>query len=459
MSNERKAQGALGEERTYDSVIEITRRDLIRSLVGLGAVFVLPGTAAAEGMRDRFGRIVIQASNLELNHLTKSIGIAELGMVNTYKQNAAVVGNCLSAWVHVIQPGDISLQTGFKNEVGREFIRIDNSQAFDAMKEIEAQYNTEFVPIVAGLSFAKSMTGKYPANLLVGARVYEVDDDTSQIWSYFPGEDHSDTAPRLDVKGSEFKYYTGGQLRMAAEVPDFLDMMHLDDSESWPPDGRKKVKHLMVLVSGGPDSATTVAEARKVWPTARITPLYLQFGHDQDSGELNALARLVETYQLETPEVVDMRGISAVLPGRVLIHSGAAIMPFGNAFVLTFALAYAARARIEEIWVGMHADDVRESHEYSREYFDRIQRLAYATSRELAPRIVTPFVDVDKVTLFRYGAKLGVDYGSTWSCIRGTDVHCGKCGACLARQRAFSLAGVRDTTEYAETLPLQAQAS
>ena len=459
MSNERKAPGTLGEERTYDSVIEITRRDLIRNLAGLGAVFVLPSIAAAEGMRDRFGRIVIQVGNLELNHLTKSIGIAELGMVNTYKQNETVVGDCLSAWVHVIKPGDISLRTGFKNEVGREFIHIDNPQAFDAMKEIEAQYNIEFTPIVAGLLYTKSMTGRYPGKVLVGKQLYQVDDETSPIWRYFGEEDRSDAAPRLDVRGSEFKYYTGGQLRMATEVPDFLDMLSIVDSESRPPDSRKNVNHLMVLVSGGPDSATTVAEARKVWPTARITPLYLQFGHDQDSGELKALGRLVETYQLETPEVVDMRGVSAVLPGRVLIHSGAAIMPFGNALVLTFALAYAARARIEEIWVGMHADDVRESHEYSREYFDRIQRLAYATSREFAPRIVTPFIDVDKVTIFRYGAKLGVDYGSTWSCIRGTDVHCGKCGACLARQRAFSLAGIHDTTEYAETLPLQAQAS
>ena len=454
---------------------EITRRDLIRNLVGLSAVFVLPMTARAQesttmleseaavpvGMRNRFGRIVIRMGNLELDDQTKTIGMAEIGMVESYKQEASIVSGCLSAWVSNISLDDISLKKGFMGDSSIEYISVDNPAAFAAMKQIVNRYDTTFLPLVTGLSYGKVMTGKFPAQLHVGTKLYEVDDETRDILSYFSGNNRTNEAPRIEVRGTEFSFYQDDILRIAVEVPvQQMDEMFVSyASRSDKLHGAIDVDHLMVLVSGGPDSATTVAEARRTHPHARITPIYLQFGHEQDRGELSGVAALVEQFGLETPEVVDMGGVREVLSGRVLIHSGAAIMPFGNALVLTFALAYAARAKIKEIWVGMHADDARESHEYSREYFDHIQRLADTTSPEFAPRIVIPFIDLDKVSIFRRGAALGVDYGPTWSCIRGTDRHCGKCGACLARQRAFSLAGIKDTTEYVETLPFGALAS
>ena len=53
------------------------------------------------------------------------------------------------------------------------------------------------------------------------------------------------------------------------------------------------------------------------------------------------------------------------------------------------------------------------------------------------------------------GAKLGVNFTHTWSCYKGGDVHCGKCGTCVERREAFALAGVVDPTSYAsnEALP------
>ena len=458
-----------------DPILEMTRRDLIRTFVAMGAVFVLPLTARAQGstttlgneaalpdgMRNRFGRIVVGVGNLELNDQSKSIGMAEIGMVQSYKEEASVVGDCLSAWVSDIHLDDVSLKTGFKGDPNIEYISVNNPKAYTVMKDIVDEYDTTFLPLVTGLTYGKVMTGTYPTQLNVGGLMYEVDQELNDIWSYGIGTHRTPEASRIDVKGPEFNFYHDDVLRMAVEIP-LQKMQEVIDSFVLGGDkqqGKTDVGHLMVLMSGGPDSATAVAEARRLHPNARITPLYLQFGHEQDEGELSAFSKLVEQFGLETPEVVDMRGVRQVLSGRVLIHSGAAIMPFGNALVLTFALAYAARAGIEEIWVGMHADDVRESHEYSRGYFDRLQRLAEVTAPKLAPRLVTPFINFDKVSIFRHGASLGVDYGQTWSCIRGTTRHCGKCGACLARQRAFSLAGISDTTEYAETLPLTAVAS
>ena len=55
---------------------------------------------------------------------------------------------------------------------------------------------------------------------------------------------------------------------------------------------------------------------------------------------------------------------------------------------------------------------------------------------------------------FAEGAKLVVDFARTWSCYKGGDVHCGKCGTCVERREAFMQAGVADPTEYASRDPL-----
>ena len=48
------------------------------------------------------------------------------------------------------------------------------------------------------------------------------------------------------------------------------------------------------------------------------------------------------------------------------------------------------------------------------------------------------------------GKKLGIDYAETWSCYKGGEKHCGKCGTCVERKEALAEAGIEDTTEYEE---------
>ena len=48
------------------------------------------------------------------------------------------------------------------------------------------------------------------------------------------------------------------------------------------------------------------------------------------------------------------------------------------------------------------------------------------------------------------GAALGIDYSKTWSCYKGADIHCGKCGTCVERKEAFEAAGVKDPTIYSK---------
>jgi 7-cyano-7-deazaguanine synthase len=62
--------------------------------------------------------------------------------------------------------------------------------------------------------------------------------------------------------------------------------------------------------------------------------------------------------------------------------------------------------------------------------------------------LLRPFIHLEKAGVAKVGAKLGVDYGRTWSCYKGGDLHCGKCGTCVERIEAFVLAGLHDPTVY-----------
>jgi 7-cyano-7-deazaguanine synthase len=64
-----------------------------------------------------------------------------------------------------------------------------------------------------------------------------------------------------------------------------------------------------------------------------------------------------------------------------------------------------------------------------------------------------PFVNLTKADIVKIGSKLGVPFERTWSCYKGGELHCGRCGTCVERREAFYLAGIEDPTVYADTAP------
>ena len=69
-------------------------------------------------------------------------------------------------------------------------------------------------------------------------------------------------------------------------------------------------------------------------------------------------------------------------------------------------------------------------------------------------QLLRPFIAMNKAQIAAEGARLGVDFGRTWSCYKGGTIHCGKCGTCVERREAFQLAGLPDPTAYESTPPL-----
>ena len=64
--------------------------------------------------------------------------------------------------------------------------------------------------------------------------------------------------------------------------------------------------------------------------------------------------------------------------------------------------------------------------------------------------IKAPYTNITKTDIAKIGGKIGVDYSHTYSCYKGGDVHCGKCGTCIERKEAFRDAGINDPTKYIE---------
>ncbi|HAR54489.1 MAG TPA: 7-cyano-7-deazaguanine synthase, partial [Roseovarius nubinhibens] len=64
--------------------------------------------------------------------------------------------------------------------------------------------------------------------------------------------------------------------------------------------------------------------------------------------------------------------------------------------------------------------------------------------------LYTPFIDAPKSAIVTEGARHHTPFADTWSCYKGGDMHCGRCGTCVERREAFHLAGVADPTAYAD---------
>lgn len=202
---------------------------------------------------------------------------------------------------------------------------------------------------------------------------------------------------------------------------------------------------ILLMVSGGPDSATLAQLAQKEGGV--IHAIYLRTGHPSDEKEIAAANEIVKRVGGKL-EIIDLTKTIAALGGlRILIHSEASIMPFGNAIALSLASSYGIKIGADKIMVGLHKDDADENVEYTESYIRKLADVFHFANQR-APIIEVPLIALRKFEVFKLGLELGVDYSVTWSCIRNSAKHCGDCGACRARRKAFVLAGIPDPTEY-----------
>lgn len=131
----------------------------------------------------------------------------------------------------------------------------------------------------------------------------------------------------------------------------------------------------------------------------------------------------------------------------------ATVVPNRNMMMLSIAGAVAVNNKAIELGIGVHGGD-HFIYPDCRNEFIRLFETTLRVGNEgfLVPgfQLFAPFLAQGKHDIVTLGTNLKVDYSMTWSCYKGGDKHCGKCGTCVERIEAFQLAHVSDPTEYEE---------
>lgn len=125
------------------------------------------------------------------------------------------------------------------------------------------------------------------------------------------------------------------------------------------------------------------------------------------------------------------------------------VVPNRNAIMLAIAWGIAVADHADYVAIAAHGGDHFIYPDCRPEFFAAFDRAEQLANDGFAlTRLLTPFSTMTKADIVSEGARLGVPFDQTYSCYRGGERHCGKCGTCVERREAFLLAGVEDPTEY-----------
>lgn len=231
------------------------------------------------------------------------------------------------------------------------------------------------------------------------------------------------------------------------------------------------MKKAVCLLSGGLDSATALACARR----DGFSMYALTFDYGQRHRiELEAAARVARQLGAAEHRIfrLDLRAFGgsaltadiAVPKDRALLQPAAEIpvtyVPARNTIFLSIALAWAEVLSASDIYIGVNAIDYSGYPDCRPEFIRAFEHMADLATRAGVEgrqrlRIHTPLIQLSKAEIIRLGLQLGVDFSLTHSCYDpvGT-LPCGHCDSCLLRRAGFAAAGVPDPLRYAdETAP------
>ncbi|MHC4637652.1 MAG: 7-cyano-7-deazaguanine synthase QueC [Planctomycetota bacterium] len=231
----------------------------------------------------------------------------------------------------------------------------------------------------------------------------------------------------------------------------------------------EKNKKAVILLSGGLDSATTLAIARD--EGFRCYALNFQYGqrHQKEVDAAKKISQSLEVVELRCITIdLGQFGGSALTDLNMEVPRNRAEMdeteripltyvPARNTIFLSYALAWAEVLGVFDIFIGVNSTDYSGYPDCRAEFieaFEKTANLATAAAVEKKGRyrIHTPVINMTKAQIIQAGTRLGVDYSLTHSCYdpdqKGRS--CGRCDSCRLRLKGFSEAGIKDPVEYVD---------
>ena len=213
---------------------------------------------------------------------------------------------------------------------------------------------------------------------------------------------------------------------------------------------------LMVL-SGGMDSVTMLHEYKDSIDLA----VTFNYGSNHNAREIEMARLNCRQLGIELIEI-DLSFIgenfhSSLLEGADAIPDGeydfdnmkSTVVPFRNGIMLSAAAGLAESRGLTHILIASHSGD-HALYPDCRDSFVKAMARAVALGTYDNIRLEAPYSLISKADIARRGSEIGVDYANTYSCYKGREHHCGRCGTCRERREAFAAAGIPDPTIYDE---------
>lgn len=123
------------------------------------------------------------------------------------------------------------------------------------------------------------------------------------------------------------------------------------------------------------------------------------------------------------------------------------VVPNRNMVLISISAAYAISLGAKKLFYGAHAGDHPIYPDCRKEFVEAMKKALYLADY-IGLELEAPYVDMKKEDILKRGLELGVDYSLTWSCYKGGEKACGKCGTCTERIEAFKKVGVKDPILY-----------
>ena len=216
----------------------------------------------------------------------------------------------------------------------------------------------------------------------------------------------------------------------------------------------------LVICSGGMDSVTLAHKTARDRQLAGLLSFDYGQRHRRELDFARACAEELDTEFI----LMDISSIGRQLTGSALTDNvevpdghyaedtmKITVVPNRNAIMLAIAYGIAASRAMDAVATAVHGGDhfiYPDCRPNFTESFEKMQHFALDGVAEI--RLLTPYVNRSKADIVREGLVLGLDFRKTWSCYKGGEHHCGRCGTCVERREAFHLAGATDPTAYAD---------
>lgn len=221
-------------------------------------------------------------------------------------------------------------------------------------------------------------------------------------------------------------------------------------------------KKAVVLLSGGIDSTTCLAQAVEAYGADDVLALCLFYGQRHEK-EIECAQKVADYYKVpfierSVAKAFDLSNCTLLQSSKESIEHGsyaeqqkgvagpvATYVPFRNGLFLSYAAAIAVSIGAEVIFYGAHADDAAGAAypDCSPEFETAMcEAIFEGTGHQVV--IEAPLLYLTKAEVVAKGLRLKAPYHLTWSCYEGGKKPCGKCATCIDRQKAFEANGIKD---------------